>query len=68
MGEQLWGMGIAGAILGLVVVPLLYWLMRELKESREQFMRFLGNHQHEENVLFGEIKQLLQDLKQVVRG
>ena len=64
--QGLLSMGIGGAILAIVVKPLLTFLFQEVKAQREEFNRFLDVHaQHEEEIL-REIKEALLELRNII--
>jgi len=64
--QGLLSMGIGGAILAVVVKPLLSFLFQELKAQREEFSRFLDHHAaHEEEVL-AELKETMQEIKTIM--
>jgi len=61
--QGLLSMGIGGAILVVVVKPLLSFLFQELKAQREEFHRFLDSHAQHEEAILSEIKETLTILK-----
>ena len=61
--QGLLSMGIGGAILAVVVKPLLSFLFQELKAQREEFNRFLDSHAQHEEAILAEIKETLTILK-----
>ena len=57
-----YGIGIAGAILAVVVVPLLKWLMTELTNARESFQTFITVHSENEIKVLTKIETTLDRL------
>lgn len=64
--QALINLGLAGALLSVIIVPMLRWVMTEATASRVAFMAFLNDHTRQEVASLDELKRALVEIKSVV--